>query len=468
MGAPERGVYCNRTLNLRRIRAIGYDMDYTLIHYKVEEWERAAFDHAARYLATLGWPTDALRFDAASVIQGLVVDTEKGNIVKPTRFGYIVRAQHGGHALSYEQVRDQYGSTSVDLEEDRWQFLHTLFSLSEGCLYLQCTDLLDRGLIAGTLGYRDLYRTIRKAISEVHTRGELKREIISSPERFVVPDPDVGMTLLDQKSAGKVLMLVSNSDWRYANAILTFAIDPFLPDRLTWRDLFDFVIVEARKPRFFLGQQAVFVMVDENEGLLQSHGEQLVRGAIHIGGDARRVEESLGLSGAEILYVGDHMFGDVNVSKSTLRWRTGLVVRELESEIEALLRFRPEEQRLRDLMAQKSILDGEIAQLRLDRLRARSGVVADSPQDPNLEKIIRRQTTRSAKLDTAITPLARAANELGNPTWGPLLRSGNDKSLFALQLEAHADIYTSRVSNLLRITPFGYLRASRSSLPHDP
>ena len=30
-----RGVFCNRTLNLRSIRAIGYDMDYTLVHYHV-------------------------------------------------------------------------------------------------------------------------------------------------------------------------------------------------------------------------------------------------------------------------------------------------------------------------------------------------------------------------------------------------------------------------------------------------
>jgi len=33
----ERSIFCNRTLNLRRIRAIGYDMDYTLVHYRVEE-----------------------------------------------------------------------------------------------------------------------------------------------------------------------------------------------------------------------------------------------------------------------------------------------------------------------------------------------------------------------------------------------------------------------------------------------
>jgi hypothetical protein len=35
-------------------------------------------------------------------------------------------------------------------------------------------------------------------------------------------------------------------------------------------------------------------------------------------------------------------------------------------------------------------------------------------------------------------------------------------------VERYADIYTSRVSNLLAETPFAYLRAARGSLPHDP
>lgn len=36
---PDRAVYCSRTLNLRSIKCIGYDLDYTLIHYDVEAWE---------------------------------------------------------------------------------------------------------------------------------------------------------------------------------------------------------------------------------------------------------------------------------------------------------------------------------------------------------------------------------------------------------------------------------------------
>jgi hypothetical protein len=34
-GVASRGIFCSRTLSLRSITTIGYDMDYTLIHYNV-------------------------------------------------------------------------------------------------------------------------------------------------------------------------------------------------------------------------------------------------------------------------------------------------------------------------------------------------------------------------------------------------------------------------------------------------
>ena len=48
------------------------------------------------------------------------------------------------------------------------------------------------------------------------------------------------------------------------------------------------------------------------------------------------------------------------------------------------------------------------------------------------------------------------------------MRAGNDKSQLARQIERYADVYTSRVANLLYATPFAYLRSVRGSLPHDP
>ena len=54
----ERRIYANRTLNLRSIRAVGYDMDYTLVHYHVEEWERTAYGYVKAKLLERGWPVD--------------------------------------------------------------------------------------------------------------------------------------------------------------------------------------------------------------------------------------------------------------------------------------------------------------------------------------------------------------------------------------------------------------------------
>ena len=52
--SPERRVFTNRTLNMRSIKAIGYDMDYTLTQYHAEAWEERAFAHARDRLAALG------------------------------------------------------------------------------------------------------------------------------------------------------------------------------------------------------------------------------------------------------------------------------------------------------------------------------------------------------------------------------------------------------------------------------
>ena len=45
------------------------------------------------------------------------------------------------------------------------------------------------------------------------------------------------------------------------------------------------------------------------------------------------------------------------------------------------------------------------------------------------------------------------------------MRAGNDKSHLARQIERYADIYMSRVSSLMYITPFAFLRSARGSLP---
>ncbi len=462
---PERGVYANRTLNLRSIKAIGYDLDYTLVHYDVARWEARAFEHARRRLAGRGWPVDELTFDASKVIRGLAIDLQEGNLVKATRFGYVIRAAHGTRFLDYDELRTTYQGTLVDLGEDRFVFINVLFSLSEASLYSQLVDLLDRGAIGRGIGYPGLYAAVREALGGAHQDGDIKADILADPDRFVVREPDTVLALLDQLHAGKRLMLITNSEWAYAEQMMTYAFDPYLPEG-TWRDVFDTVIVSADKPAFFTSSNPLYKVMDERQSLLHPHHGEMEPDSVYFGGCARTVETSLGLSGDEILYVGDHLFGDVHFSKALLRWRTALILRELESEISAAIEFRPTEERLVALMAEKEALEGELARLRLSDQRARAGYAAIGGEPPSPE-VLAAARDRLATLDEEIAPLARAAGELRNATWGPLMRAGADKSLFARQVERYADVYTSRVANLLYTGPYAFLRAGRVDLPHD-
>jgi HAD superfamily 5'-nucleotidase-like hydrolase len=464
----QRQIFCNRTLNLRAIRAVGYDMDYTLIHYRIEEWELRAYEHLRQKLLGLGWPVEELRFDPLLIVRGLVVDTELGNLVKANRFGYVKRAFHGTRRLGFEEQRSHYSRTLVDLNEPRFQFLNTLFSLSEACMYAQLVDLLDAGRIQGVLGYTDLYRTVRTSIDEAHMEGQLKAEIIADPDRFVELDPDLPLALLDQRRAGKKLLLITNSEWDYTRAMMRYAFEGYLPSGMTWRELFDLIIVSAGKPSFFSVPNPIFQVVNE-DGLLRPSPWGIRSGGIFLGGNAAMVEAYVGVSGDEILYVGDHLYTDVRVSKSVSRWRTALVLRELEADLAAVAAFEPEQQRLTTLMRQKERLEYESCQLRLGLQRKRVGYgPAPSTSVGALERRLAALREEIEDLDARISPLASAAAVLSNPNWGPLMRAGNDKSHLARQVERHADIYTSRVSNFLFQTPFGYLRSPRGSLPHDP
>jgi 5'-nucleotidase len=180
------------------------------------------------------------------------------------------------------------------------------------------------------------------------------------------------------------------------------------------------------------------------------------------------VEAHFSLDGEEILFVGDHIFADVNVSKSVLRWRTALVARELEEEFRAVEEFRPEQQKLERMMTDKERLEHQLAHRKLELSRKQQGY---GPSSPISADELKRQSevlrAELQELDQQIAPLAKRASELVNPRWGLLMRTGNDKSHLAKQVERYADIYMSRVSNFLLYTPYVYLRSPRGTLPHD-
>ncbi|XP_035817181.1 uncharacterized isoform X6 [Zea mays] len=448
----------------------------TLLHdLGIAAWEGRAYDYGMDNLKSMGFPVDDLKFDPDLVIRGLVIDKEKGNLVKADRFGYIKRAMHGTQMLSTRAVSEIYGRELVDLRKEiRWEFLNTLFSVSEAVMFMQMVDKLDQGLVPAELGpldYKGLYNAVSKALFRAHVEGQLKREIMAEPDRFVEPDPELPLALLDQKEAGKKLLLITNSDFHYTNKMMNHAFNRFLPNDVGWRDLFEMVIVSARKPEFFQLSHPLYEVVTD-DGLMRPCFK-VNSGGLYSGGSAQMVEKSLDIHGDEILYVGDHIYTDVSQSKVHLRWRTALICRELEDEFNALVKSHDQKEKLVTLIQQKEIVGDLFNQLRL-ALQRRSNsrpaqtLAATCMDDQELTESMQKLLIVMQRLDEKIGPMLEADGELFNKRWGWLSRAGLwDKSHLTRQIEKYADIYTSRVSNFLHYTPFMYFQSQEQTLAHD-
>ncbi|CAK7327470.1 unnamed protein product [Dovyalis caffra] len=437
----------------------------------ISAWEGRAYDYCMGNLRSIGFPVDGLAFDPELVIRGLVIDKEKGNLVKADRFGYVKRAMHGTRMLSTKDVSDMYGRELVDLrKENRWEFLNTLFSVSEAVAYMQMVDRYDGGAISADIcppDYRGLYKAVGKALFRAHVEGQLKSEIMSKPELFVEPDPELPLALLDQKEAGKKLLLITNSDYHYTDKMMTHSFNRFLPNDMGWRDLFDMVIISARKPEFFQMSHPLYEVVT-GEGLMRPCFKAR-KGGLYSGGSAQMVENSLDIHGDEILYVGDHIYTDVSQSKVHQLWRTALICRELEEEYGALIHSRDHRGTLIELINQKEVVGDLFNQLRLALQRRNTGrpaqtLAATNMDDHELTESMQKLLIVMQRLDEKIAPMLEADGERFNKRWGFLSRADLwDKSHLMRQIEKYADIYTSRVSNFLHYTPFMYFRSQEQA-----
>lgn len=65
----------------------------------------------------------------------------------------------------------------------------------------------------------------------------------------------------------------------------------------------------------------------------------------------------------QVLYVGDHIYGDILRSKKTLGWRTMLVVPEMAAELAILAKHTGVTARLKTLRMQREVLEDQIQRL---------------------------------------------------------------------------------------------------------
>ena len=472
-------VFCNRNLRMDSIEMIGFDMDYTLALYHQDRLERLSIELTlGKLIEKHGYPEPIreLHYDPKWAIRGVMVDRQLGNVFKLDRHSYVGRCYHGFRELTHDERKAIYRNQKIDLSNDRFEWIDTLFGLPEAVMYTTLVDWSDRQ--TGTVNYDKLFGDIRTAIDEAHRDDTLKSVIKADLASYIAKDPLLGETLHKFRSSGKKLFLLTNSLFDYTNVVMAYLLDGERKAYPSWRNYFDIVIVGGAKPAFF-NELRPFQQVDQTTGQPFTNGEikHLSRDKVYQGGNVVAFEQMTHIRGEQVLYIGDHIYGDILRLRKQHMWRTAMVLQELEREISVSDRLEAQIQDLELLDRRHRNLESEIdyQTLRLKKIqRLLDDPATAAPLRVRIEEERKQMRTsvetlrdRASLMDAEVDSLEARIDRAFNPHWGSCLREGNENSRFGEQVNDYADLYTSRVSNFGPYSPLRYFRAPRRPMPHE-
>uniref|UniRef100_U5EKI4 Putative cytosolic purine 5'-nucleotidase-like protein n=1 Tax=Corethrella appendiculata TaxID=1370023 RepID=U5EKI4_9DIPT len=455
-------IFVNRSLHLENIKFYGFDMDYTLAEYKSPQYEQLGFNLVKERLVSLGYPKEILLFeyDPSFPVRGLWFDTLYGNLLKVDAYGNILVCVHGFEFLKHSQVYELYPNKFLQLDESRVYVLNTLFNLPETYLLACLVDFFTNspqysgnedstGIKCGELfmSYRSIFQDVRGAVDWVHIQGDLKSKTIENLDEYVKKDPRLPTVLSRIRESGAKVFLLTNSDYRFTDKIMTFLFDfphgakSDEPHR-DWKTYFDIIVVDARKPLFF-GEGTILRQVDTKTGALKvgSHIGPLQSNQVYSGGSCDVFTTLIGAKGKDVLYIGDHIFGDILKSKKIRGWRTFLIVPELVQELH--------------VWTDKCQLFAELQNLDVTLGDLYKNLDSSAKEKPDISKVRTSIRDVTHKMD------------LSYGMMGSLFRSGSRQTFFSSQVVRYADLYAATILNLIYY-PFSYMfRAPAMLLPHE-
>ncbi|CAN7990131.1 unnamed protein product [Ixodes hexagonus] len=485
--APHHRIFVNRSLHLDKIKFFGFDMDYTLAQYKSPDYEAFQFHLLVDQLLSIGYPTELKQFqyDSAFPIRGLWFDTQYGNLLKVDPYGNILVCCHGFQFLKTGEIYKLYPNKFIKLDESRVFVLNTLFNLPEtyllACLVdFFCTSQLyiptKTGVKIGSLfmSYKSIFQDVRGAVDAIHTyqtsgqitpveEGEekmwlqLATETINNLDKYLEKDERLPL-LLDRQVAAtgcnraglvqmrahdKKLFLLTNSDYAYTAKIMQYLFD--FPNTKHVRMTFLAHNPVAHQKSVIVSVSTQDSEIDNQLGslrlLLAIDNKWLKVGWLLRAGSCDVFTEFVGAKGKDVLYIGDHIYGDILKSKKTRGWRTFLMIPELARELHVSISQWTLFEKLQEL----DICLGDIYK-HLD---------SSSTDVPDISKLRQSIRESSHELDMCYGIL------------GSMFRSGSRQTFFANQICRYADIYGYTFVNLMYY-PFSYMfRAPPMLMPHE-
>jgi len=357
-----------QSIRLSQIDALGFDLDHTLIRYKIHNLNVLVHSVIVNFLTQKKHYSNVIRtlqYNSELVSRGLVYHTSTGNFLKLAADNHIVRAMHGTDLMTTTDIQSTYGKDGIlqnydplDNTHSVYVTLFTYFELASIGIIGTLIDLVDQGCPYESDEMNQQFREqwLSKSTDETktedgknrysqllldvlasfedqwldYTKGDYFTAIRSNPGHYCYKRPDIVQWLktLRQKQPQLTLFTITNSRYDYSKMLLDYSFGP------EWESLFDIFVAEGTKPQYFIGEKLHY-SIDDSTLRAGQPVEKLELNGRYMYGNVKQMHEFLGSlhhkANPTVLYFGDHLKGDVAFPKRS-GWLTGSVIEELEIE----------------------------------------------------------------------------------------------------------------------------------------
>ncbi|XP_046476124.1 5'-nucleotidase domain-containing protein 3 isoform X1 [Neodiprion pinetum] len=444
------GVFACNELDLEEVQVYGFDYDYTLACYKpsmdylLYNLGRDMLIQKYKYPEEIG----KLEYPEGFAVRGLHYDIEKGLLLKLDSFLQIQlgTVYRGLQRVPDEEVLRLYKNRIIPIAYVEAPNKHTQDPRSTKMV--QLADLFsvpEMGLLCNVAEYfvknhidyhpEILFRDVKNSVQSCHPI--MHQTVVKNVGDFLEKNKDMRKFFDRLKSIKKKMFLVTNSPFPFVNVGMKFLLGE------DWKDYFDVVIVQARKPRFFTDETRPLRIYDEKKHtLLWDRVTKLEKGTIYLEGTVKQLQDMTGWRGHQVLYFGDHPYSDLADVTLEHGWRTGAIITELTHEIDNLNdpEFKKNAnwlQMLTALIEDHQDYEGKEAKVQLNEwMRERD----------NLRNDIKR---------------------VFNQQFGSVFRTYHNPTYFSRRLFRFADIYMSNITNLLNYSTTHTFYPRRGVMPHE-
>jgi HAD superfamily 5'-nucleotidase-like hydrolase len=341
--------------NLNLYQCIGFDLDNTMLRYKVYPMMELIYDSLAEYLCShknysKKYLLKPMKEDLDFIQKGLILDCDRGNVLRICPDGFIQIASHGTKFLSASEIEKCYGAKRHWETTDEYakcplvawngelsQKIRTTldyFDMPAALIFARIVDSLDKEN-GGKQPKYNVWPDILEALVAIYSREHFEsgtsayfENMKAHPEKYIHKTSDSTLNWLKMLKEKKTTFLLTGSYIDFANFTASYALGS------DWKKYFDTIICFAKKPGFFTMKRP-FLELDgfkESDPVVGDLKDNCVYSQGNIGQLREFFSKLTKTKDMKLVYVGDSLIQDVYTPHKYSDLDTIAIVEEMYAE----------------------------------------------------------------------------------------------------------------------------------------